>query len=67
MLAVSSIDERDMLIEAEPSLFHVTDHYRDYPMVLARLGKLDVGTLKAMLERRWREIYPKKMLKALEG
>ena len=67
VLAVSSIDERDMLIEAEPALFHITDHYRDYPMVLARLERLDAATLKAMLARRWRELYPKKLLKALEG
>ena len=31
MLFVGSIDERDMLIEADPALFHITDHYKNYP------------------------------------
>ncbi|WP_417584473.1 hypothetical protein [Pelagibacterium sp.] len=26
-----SIDERDVLIEFDPELFFVTDHYRDHP------------------------------------
>jgi hypothetical protein len=62
-LHVGSIDEREMLIEADPKTFHVTDHYRDYPIVLARLDKIDAATLKAMLERRWREIVSRKLLK----
>ena len=34
---VPSIDERGMLIEAEPQTFHLTDHYRSYPIVSARM------------------------------
>jgi hypothetical protein len=66
VLIVSSIDERDMLLEAEPKLFHITDHYRNYPTVLARLEKLDAKTLRGFLERRWRQIAPKKLQKAVE-
>jgi len=62
-LSVGSIDERDMLLEADPKTFHITEHYRNYPAVLARLEKLDAATLKTMLERRWRAAVPKKMLK----
>ena len=63
VLFVGSIDERDMLIEADPALFHITDHYKSYPTVLARISKLDAKTLRGMLERRWREIAPKKLQK----
>jgi hypothetical protein len=66
VLFVGSIDERDMLIEAEPRLFHITEHYRNYPTVLARLDHLDAATLKAMLERRWRIICPKKLQKEFD-
>jgi len=66
-LYVGSLDEREMLIESDPATFHVTDHYRDYPVVLARLDRLDAKTLQAMLERRWRQIAPKKLVKELEG
>jgi hypothetical protein len=63
VLFVGSIDERDMLIEAEPALFHITEHYRNYPTVLARLDRIDTETLRGMLERRWRKICPKKLQK----
>ena len=32
-------DEREMLVESQPTLFYFTDHYRDYPIVLIRLGE----------------------------
>lgn len=63
VLVVSSIDERDMLLEADPKLFHITAHYKNYPTVLARIERLDAGTLHAMLERRWRQIAPKRLQK----
>jgi hypothetical protein len=63
VLRVGSIDERNMLLEADPATFCITDHYRDYPYVLVRLAMIDAKMLKGMLERHWREIYPKKLLK----
>ena len=57
-------DEREMLIEAEPETFHVTAHYKDYPTVLARIATLHPGSLTAFLERRWRKIAPRKLVKA---
>jgi hypothetical protein len=67
VLFVGSIDERDMLIEADPKTFHITEHYRNYPTVLARLEALDASTLKNMLERRWRQLAPKKLLRERES
>ena len=67
VLIVGSIDERDMLIESDPALFHITDHYRNYPAVLARRSAIDSTTLRAMLERRWRVIAPKKLVREFEG
>ena len=46
-------DERDLLIEAEPETFHFTDHYRNYPIVLARLASLDPGQLRALRDALW--------------
>ena len=63
VLIVDSIDERDMLLEADPKTFFITEHYRDYPSVLAYAAKLDTKTLRGMLERRWRKIAPKKLVK----
>jgi len=67
VLIVDSIDERDMLLEAEPSLFHITEHYRNYPAVLARRSVIAVATLRGMLERRWRVIAPKRLVKEFDA
>jgi len=58
-----SFDEREMLMEAEPQTFHFTAHYKDYPSVLARLETLHPGSFRSFLERRWRKIAPKKLVK----
>ncbi|HWE06710.1 MAG TPA: MmcQ/YjbR family DNA-binding protein [Rhizomicrobium sp.] len=65
VLIVGSIDERDMLLESDPKLFHITNHYRNYPAVLARRTLFDPARLRAMLERRWRAIAPKKLVKQI--
>lgn len=57
-------DEREMLIEAEPGVFHVTDHFRGYPYVLIRLAGAHPGTVQGLLLRQWRATAPKKVLKA---
>ena len=63
VLVVDSIDERDMLLEADPKTFFITEHYRNYPSVLAYAAKLDTRTLRGMLDRRWQKIAPKKLRK----
>lgn len=62
-----SFDERDMLMEAEPATFHTTPHYKDYPSVLARIETLHAGSFRNFLDRKWREIAPKKMIKAFDA
>ena len=56
-------DEREALMEAEPEVFHFTDHYRNYPMVLARLAPASVEQVRSLLERSWRRRAPKRLLK----
>ena len=62
-----NFDEREMLMEAEPATFHFTAHYKDYPCVLARMGSLHPGSFRAFLDRRWRRIAPKAMVKARDA
>ena len=64
VLGQVGLDEREMLCEADPETFHFTDHYRNYPYVLARLKRLDAKTLRSYVERQWRHNAPKKWLKA---
>jgi len=59
-------DERDMLVERAPELFYVTDHYRDYPMVLIRLSRASRGDVEPLLQRHWRTLASKAAVKASE-
>ena len=63
---VGSIDERDNLIELDPKTYFITAHYRDYPCVLVRIKRINQVMLRKMLERRWRAIAPKKLIKAMD-
>ena len=58
-----SMDEREMLMEAEPGTFHITPHYKDYPSVLARIATLHPGSFRNFLERKWRTLVPKRVVK----
>jgi len=60
------IDERDMLITADPETFYITDHYRGYPAVLVRLSAIDRERLCEMLEEAWRFCAPKRLVAARE-
>jgi len=57
-------DEREMLIEAEPDVFHFTEHFRNYSYVLVRLPNAHPRTVEGLVLRQWRATAPKKILKA---
>ncbi len=44
-------ETRDHLLQADPETFFVTDHYRGYPIVLARLDRLNATDLGKLLRR----------------
>lgn len=45
-----SILEREHRIAAQPTMFYVTPHYRDYPSVLARIDLMSDHALRELLE-----------------
>lgn len=66
VLYVGSVDERDMLLEADPETYFITDHYKNYPIVLARLRKLDAATLRHRLQAHWNRIASKTLQKRVQ-
>lgn len=60
-------EERDMLCEADPATFFFTAHYRNHPLVLVRPQRLDPEWAKMVLMRSWREMAPKRVLKAWDA
>jgi hypothetical protein len=67
VVRLGSIDERDSLIDSDADVFHITDHYRDYPTVLVRLDQATPALVRAMLERRFRAVATKKLLAEWEA
>ncbi len=61
------LDERDLLIEADPDSFYLTDHYRPHPYMLVRLAGVDPGTLRRLLVQSWRTLASKAMIKAFDA
>ena len=66
VLIVDSMETRDMMLELDPKTYFITDHYKDYPSVLVRMERISTDELQTMLERRWRHIAPKKLVKEID-
>jgi hypothetical protein len=56
--------DRHILLQANPRVFFVTDHYLNYPMVLVRLERISASSLEDLTQRAWRLVAPKKLLAA---
>ena len=54
--------DRQILLQADPEVFFVTDHYLDYPMILVRLDKIRLSALPDLIERAWRMVAPPKLV-----
>ena len=61
------MDDREILMRADPESFYITDHYRAHPYVLARLATVDRSALQDLLEEVWRRQAPKSKASAAQG
>ena len=59
--------DRQILLQTQPEVFFLTDHYLDYPMVLVRLEKATRNVLVDVTERGWRLVAPKKLVREREA
>jgi hypothetical protein len=59
-----SFDARELLMNADPETFYITDHYRGYPAVLVRLPRIEPDQLREVLEEAWRFNAPKRLVAA---
>ncbi len=59
VLRSGSMEMREVMLEAEPKLFYITDHYKSFPVILARLSALDKKTLTDLLAARMLRIAQK--------
>ncbi len=59
--------EREMLMQAEPEVFYITDHYKDYPMILVDLTKVRWDAMPYLVEQAWRSEATPKLIKEYES
>jgi len=45
----ADLDERESLVEDAPEIYYLTDYYRKYPLVLARLAHMNRDALHDLL------------------
>jgi hypothetical protein len=55
--------DRHILLQAQPKVFFMTDHYVNYPMILMRLERSSRDVLMDVAERAWRLVAPDKLVK----
>jgi hypothetical protein len=61
------IVDRHMLMQAEPDVFYVTDHYLDYPMVLIDLLKVRWDAMPHLVEQGWRMVAPPRLVREYDA
>ena len=64
---LDAVDDQSLLIEASPEVYFITDHYKGWPAVLARLAKLKPSEARRRLESAWRLKAPRTLVNALDG
>jgi len=47
-------EQRDALLAEAPETYYLTDHYRNYPVVLVRLSRIPINQLRDLLGAAWR-------------
>ena len=67
VMKVESLDEQEALIEMDPKVFYITDHYEGHPFVLARTSRIKKAQAREIFEAAWRAEASKKQIAELDG
>ena len=59
--------EREILMEADPETFYITDHYLNYPWILVRLASVREDQLSELLTQAWRLVAPRRLVANFYG
>ncbi|HEY2732810.1 MAG TPA: MmcQ/YjbR family DNA-binding protein [Polyangiales bacterium] len=66
VFVLDSLEEQAFLIESQPKVFHITDHYRGHAMVLARLAQLSIETCRERVEQAWLARAPRSLISSIK-
>ena len=60
---VANLNEKNLMIAAQPTKFFTEPHYNGFPAVLVRLSEVNVAELRALLKEAWRCQAPAALVK----
>jgi hypothetical protein len=60
-------DIRDKYLDSHPEIFHLPDHFKNYPYICMWLHDYDKKLLTHILELSWKGLATKKQVKEWEG
>ena len=60
---VANLNEKDLMISADPVKFFTEPHYNGYPAVLVRLAEVSVAELRPLINEAWRCSAPASLTK----
>ena len=60
-------EQREILMNAAPEKFYITDHYLKYPWMLVRLAAVRPDEVRDLLVQSWRRVAPKRLVTAFHG
>ena len=66
-LRVADLDEKEMLLLADPAKFFTEPHYNGFPAVLVRLAAIDVDELEKLIVEAWRCQAPRALVEARQA
>ena len=52
-IAVASLEEKELLLGADPAKFFTEPHYNGYRAILVRLSAVDVSELRSLITNAW--------------
>lgn len=67
MLTGVPVEEVEMLVEAEPATYWADSHYKNARCIVANLAPLSRDDARAFLERRFRQVARKAVLKTWDA
>jgi hypothetical protein len=61
------VAQRDALIEEDPDVYYLKEHYIDYPCVLVRLARVHPDALRALVQTAYRFVSAKRSQRRARG
>ncbi|NTS31329.1 hypothetical protein HQ945_08685 [Phyllobacterium sp. BT25] len=61
------LEEKPLLMESVPEIYFETDHYKGWPYILMRLGRISDAELGHRIKLAWHAKAPAKLRKAVEA